>query len=115
MKKEFQLRNRVFLRFAFVVTMFSVPFFLGACSSSYERGEELVAADEMKAGPGIFSGQSGGFYLVGGEEKVVADKPINKMNLDETSRTLDKKIEQLKQDQKELEMLKREINEKLKS
>ena len=114
MKKEFQSTNKMSLRPVFILTMFSVSLALGACSSSYERGEELVAADEMKAGPGIFSGQKGGFYLVGGEEEVTATKPISKMNLDETSRVLDEKIEQLKRDQKELETLKLELNKKLK-
>ncbi len=87
--------------------------FASACSSSYERGEKLSAGDEMKSGPGIFSGDKGGFYLVGGEEKVADEKPVSKMNLSETSKVLDQKIEQLKQDQLELEALKRALNKKL--
>ena len=115
MKKEFQSRNKIFLRSAFVVAMFSVSFVLGACSSSYERGEDLVAADDMMEGPGVFSGDKGSFYIAGGKEKVAVSKPVSTMSAAETSKVLDNKIEQLKRDQIELETLKREINKKLKN
>ena len=99
MKRIIVLNNRKLSRPILHLMMLFTSLFLAACSSSYERGEALVAADEMKAGPGIFSGSKGGFYLVGGEEKAVLSKPASKMNLDETSKVLDEKIEQLKRDQ----------------
>ena len=95
-----------------LLTVLVLPILLVACSSNYERGNALVAADEMMEGPGVFSGEKGGFYLVGGE-KVAAAKPVSKMNLSETSKVLDEKIEQLKRDQIELEALKRDLNKKL--
>ncbi len=96
-----------------LLTVLAFPVLLAACSSNYERGNALVAADEMMEGPGIFSGEKGGFYLVGGGEKVAAVKPVSKMNLNETSKVLDERIEQLKRDQIELEALKRDLNKKL--
>ena len=96
-----------------LLIVLALPVLLSACSNSYERGDTLVAADEMKEGPGIFSGQKGAFYLVGGEEKAPASKPVSKMNLDETSKVLDDKIEQLKRDQRDLEQLKLELNKKI--
>ena len=101
------------LRAFTMLMVFSLPFVLSACSNAYERGDTLVTGDEMKSGPGIFSGQKGVFYLVGGEEKASATKPVSKMNLDETSKVLDDKIEQLKRDQRELEQLKLELNKKI--
>ena len=110
MKKIYYAKKtRTFL----LLTIITVPLFMTACSSFFERGEPLVAADEMKEGPGVFSGQKGGFYLVGGEEKVASVTPVSKMNYDETSKILDNKIEQLRNDQKELEELKRQLNKKL--
>ncbi len=95
-----------------LLTVLALPVLLAACSSNYERGEYLTTGDEMKEGPGIFSGEKGGFYLVGGE-KVASAKPVSKMNLNETSKVLDERIEQLKRDQIELEALKRDLNKKL--
>ena len=96
-----------------LLTVLALPVLLAACSSNYERGEYLTTGDEMKEGPGIFSGDKGGFYLVGGEKVAPANKPVSKMNLSETSKVLDERIEQLKQDQIELEALKRDLNKKL--
>ena len=73
------------------------------------------------AGPGLFSGEKGAFYVVGGEQKPKAQtvgtapttKSVSNMDLNETSKVLDERIRQLQRDQMELELLKREINKKL--
>ncbi len=93
--------------------MMVTPAFLSACSSSYEAGAPLRAADDMMEGPGIFSGDKGGYYVTGGKEKVVASKSVSTMSASETSNMLDERIEQLKRDQIELETLKRDLNKKL--
>jgi len=85
--------------------------FLTACTSSLEKGNTLIAADEMKQGPGVFSGKQGAFYLAeGGKSKTSTPKPASKISFEETSITIDKKIEQLDKDRKELERLKHQIN-----
>ncbi len=86
---------------------------LAGCSSAYQKGEPLVAADEMKAGPGIFSGEKGGFYLVGGETKNNTP-PVSEMNRSDTLRAIDNRIKQLDRDKMELEQLKEAIDKKLK-
>jgi len=96
------------------IIILMLPIILSACSNTYMKGETLVAADEMMDGPGLFSGPKGAFYLVGGEEKVVT-KPLSKMSVDDTSKLLDDKIKQLKQDQIELENLKRDLNKRNKT
>ena len=100
---------------------------LTACSSSFPTGEPLESADDFKQGPGVFSGEKGAFYLVGGDKKkqesvekqnssvTFYQKPVANMNLNETSKVLDDKIRQLEQDQKELELLKREVDKKIKA
>jgi len=86
---------------------------LAGCSSAYQKGEPLVAADEMKAGPGIFSGEKGGFYLVGGKGNSRSSSSLNEMNLDETSKYLQGRINQLRRDQKDLELIKSQVDKKL--
>ena len=98
-------------KFLFIIVCAS-PIFLSACSSSLQRGEPLIAADEMMDGPGIFSGKAGGFYLVGGNTDTVEAKPVNKMTLEETSLAIDNKIKQLNQDRIELERLKRQLKKR---
>ncbi len=111
----------------YLVYVLPFSFFLVACSSNliYEKGETfaLLPADEMMQGPGLFSGEKGAFYVVGGDKKVApkttvaapakASKPISEMDLNETSEVLDERIRQLQRDQMELELLKRQINKKL--
>ncbi len=104
-----QIKSSSLALLAIMVT----PAFLSACSSSYERGAPLVEADEMMEGPGVFSGDKGGFYIVGGKEKAVASKPVSTMSATETSKVIDERLEQLKRDQIELEALKKELNKKL--
>ena len=113
MRNFLKIDDKTSLRYQLIIVLLIFPVFMSACSSSYERGSYLTTGDEMKEGPGIFSGESGGFYLVGGDNKKVATRSISEMNLNETSKILDRKIEQLKRDQMELEVLKRNLNEKL--
>lgn len=111
--KSTSLRNKMTL--ITVTIILTVPLFLSACSSSYERGDKLVAADEMKEGPGIFSGKKGAFYLVGGESKTTNPESLKKMNREETNRAIDDKLKQLDQDRHELEQLKEALNNQTKS
>ncbi len=113
MKKLFFLRKKLNLQFLLLIPMMIIPVFLGACSSSYERGEPLRTADEMMQGPGMFSGDKGGYYIAGGKRKPVASESVSSMSAKETSKVIDQKLEQLKQDQIELEALKKELNKKL--
>jgi len=114
MRNLLKIKNKTGLKYQAIIMLLITPVFLSACSSSYERGAYLTPGDEIKEGPGIFSGESGGFYLVGGDSKKVASsRSISEMSLNETSKVLNKKIEQLKRDQIELEILKRSLNEKL--
>lgn len=114
--------------------MVSIPFILGSCSSTATTGEtfELLPADEMKSGPGLFSGEKGGFVIIGGDKKKTTSatsnttsvaptgttrstKSIGNMDLQETSKVLDEKIKQLERDQAELEKLKSEVDKKLRN
>ncbi len=106
-----------------------LPFLLVGCSSSIldnGQGESfaLIPADEMMQGPGVFSGEKGAFYVIGGDKKakpqtVSTARPVTRsvsnMDLNETSKVLDDKIKQLQRDQMELELLKREVDRKLKN
>ena len=85
---------------------------LAGCSNSIKEGEAYLPNDEIKQGPGIFSGEQGAFYLVGGNSKnsSKAQKPIAKMSTEEATQAIDKKIEQLNQDKIELEALKQQLN-----
>ena len=115
-----------------IIKILAVSLLLGGCSSSLLNsgdGEQitLLPADEMKQGPGIFSGEKGAFYIIDGNKKkqesvekqnssvTFYQKPVANMNLNETSKVLDDKIRQLEQDQKELELLKREVDKKIKA
>lgn len=119
-----------------VAKILVLSLFMGGCSSSIlsDGGGEsfaLLPADDMMQGPGIFSGKKGEFYIIGGDEKkqesvekqndkqnssvTYYQKPVANMNLNETSKVLDDKIRQLEQDQKELELLKREVDKKIKA
>lgn len=78
----------------------------------------------MMQGPGLFSGEKDAFHIVGGDkkanlQKVVAParttKSVSNMDLNETAKVLDDKIRQLQRDQMELELLKREVDKKLKN
>ena len=104
-----------------------LPFLLVGCSSSVlnnGQGESfaLIPADEMMQGPGVFSGEKGAFYVIGGDKKAKPQtvntvrpvtKSVSNMDLNETSKVLDDKIKQLQRDQMELELLKREVDKKL--
>ena len=106
-----------------------LPIILGGCSSllsTSRQGEtfELLPADDMKQGPGVFSGEKGAFYVVGGDKNAPQQtevsqsyntKSISDMDLNETSKVLDNKIRQLQRDQMELELLKLEVDKKLKN
>lgn len=109
MEENYLSNKRINQKLAMIIFL-AISVFLTACSSSFERGDALIAADEMKEGPGIFSGQQGAFYLVGGKQKASTSKPVNKMSVEETSIAIDKKIEQLENDRKDLEQLKRQLN-----
>jgi len=113
MKKQLLFGREINLSSLALITTMVSPVFFSGCSSSYERGADLVEADAMKEGPGVFSGDKGGFYIAGGKEKTVASKPVSKMSASETSKVIDEKIEQLKRDQIELEALKNELNKKV--
>ena len=106
----------------FVILIFSI--LVTACSSSLPRSEPLESADDFKQGPGLFSGEKGGFYAVGGDKRAKQEtvasptsstKSVSDMDLNETSKVLDDKIRQLQRDQMELELLKREVDKKLKN
>ena len=108
-----------------VIKILAVSVLLGGCSSSLldnSEGEQfaLLPADDMMQGPGIFSGEKGAFYIIDPDKKV--EKPavrnqssVSNMNLNETSKVLDDKIRQLEKDQLELELLKREVDKKIKT
>ena len=99
--------------------------FLSACSNTLSGSNESFAlhpVDEMKDGPGIFSGEKGGFYIVGGDKKAKAkaeaiaakeQSSVKDLSLNETSKVLDDRIKKLEKDQAELELLKQQIDKKL--
>ena len=111
-----------------MLKILAVSFFLGGCSSSLlENGDSeqlaLIPADEMKQGPGVFSGSRGAFYVIDPNKKTTQQnevtpttsnlKSVSNMDLNETSIVLDKKIKQLEKDQIELELLKRAVDKKI--
>ena len=129
------MKNKIMNNFNLVnrITFIVITLSLGACSSSLLSGGgntkplSLQPADDMKQGPGIFSGDKGSFYIIGGDKNkqksiekqnssvTYYPKPIANMNLNETSKVLENKIRQLEKDQMELELLKREIDKKIKA
>jgi hypothetical protein len=84
---------------------------------------EGTTADDMMAGPGLFSGDPDGFTIIGDKKKkanVVATPAsstpsVANMDMNQTSKDLEVKIRQLQRDQMELELLKREVDKKLKN
>ena len=82
------------------------------CSSNTRESEAYIANDEIKQGPGIFTGDKGAFYLVGGENTRKATKPVNKMSNEEATQAINQKLEQLNQDRIELEALKQQLKNK---
>jgi hypothetical protein len=126
MNFNFQFNNKsVHFPKLFAILVFSI--LVTACSSSLPISEPLESADDFKQGPGVFSGSKGAFYVVGGDKNKAEitekknssvtyyQKPVSKMDLNETSKVLDEKIKQLERDQMELELLKREVDKKLKN
>lgn len=135
---EYQMKTKITSHFQVVnvTKTLALSLLLGGCSSSLlsDGGSEplaLLPADDMKQGPGIFSRDKGAFFIIGGdkkEQKTVEEqidkqngsvtyyqKPVANMDLNETSKVLDDKIKQLEQDQRELELLKREVDKKIKT
>ena len=131
MSKIYQINNS---NFSYVLVVAIIPFLIGSCSSTNATTTtaaetfELLPADEMKPGPGLFSGDKGGFVIVGGDKKSKSvakntssitspksTKSVSNMDLQETSNVLDEKIRQLERDQRELEQLKSEVDKKLKN
>ena len=113
-----------------VAKIFTLTILLSGCSSSLlsSGGSEslaLLPADDMKQGPGVFSGDNGAFFIMGGNKKkqefveeqkssvTYYQKPVSNMDLNETSKVLNDKIKQLEKDKIELELLKREVDKKL--
>ncbi len=82
---------------------------LMACSSNTRESEAYIANDEIKQGPGIFTGDKGAFYLVGGNNARKATKPVNKMSNEEATQAINQKLEQLNRDRVELEALKQQL------
>ncbi len=118
MKKQFFLGKERSSQLLFTRAMMIIPVFLGACSSSNispqanHPAESPVGSDIME-GPGLFSGDKGAFYVVGGKDKATASKSVSSLSAKETSKIIDQKLEQLKQDQIELEALKKQLNNKV--
>lgn len=119
---KLQFNNKIFHFFRLFGVLF-LSVILVACSgfTSIENfTDELLPADDMMQGPGVMSGDKGGFYATGSPEKAKpqtvtrpASKSVSNMDLNETSQVLDDKIRQLQRDQMELELLKREVDKKL--
>lgn len=92
---------------------------LSGCAGSIEQGDPLIPVGDETTGPGLFTGESGVFYVVGGDSKQLArtshttPKDLSIQTLQGTSEILEQKIQELEQQQKELEELKREVNKKL--
>jgi len=107
----------------YVPSIAIITIIVAGCSGSAPKNGPsfLYTGSDIMEGPGLFTGEKGAFYVVGGEKKpkaqLVSDTPATKsiddMDLDETSKVLDDKIKQLQRDQIELEILKRDINKKL--
>ena len=107
-----------------ILSILAVSFLLGGCSNTLlETGDSeplaLLPADDIKQGPGIFSGEKGGFFLVKDlnkkptEAEETTPNTVSKMNLDETSKVLEDKIKQLEKDKLELELLKQQVDKKI--
>ncbi len=110
-------REVVFRGVVWIALLVSPLAILGCSSLSNNVGESgsYVANDEMLEGPGLFTGAEGAFNVVGGaDKKVSSNKSVSAMNVEETTQAINKKIKQLDQDKLELEMLKRQLNNKSK-
>ena len=107
--------------------MLALTLLVAGCSSTLlntggSETLELLPADEIKQGPGVFSGEDGGFFFIKDLKKkpsteaaptTTPSSSVDKMNLDETSRVLEDKIKQLEKDRIELELLKSQIDKKI--
>lgn len=117
-----------------VIEVLTISLLLGACSSTptvteNTKFEELLPADEMLEGGGIFSGEKGEFIVASSEKRArqqtlakqqqaavspeITQSSVSNLNLNQTSKVLDDKIKQLEKDQIELELLKSEIDKRL--
>ena len=109
--------------FLYVPSIAIISIIVAGCSGSTPKNGSSFShtGGDIMEGSGLFTGEKGAFYVVGGEKKpkaqtvnaTPATKSIDAMDLNETSKVLDNKIKQLQRDQIELELLKREINKKL--
>jgi hypothetical protein len=110
------------------LALLALPGLLIGCSMMREQPEEdkveLLPADDMMSGPGLFTGDNGAFMVLGGKKKKSATtknapnrpiKSVSNMDLNETSRVIDEKLRQLEQDQIELELLKQELDKKIRN
>lgn len=101
-----------------------------ACSSSASKFDspELLPADSMMQGPGLFSGNDGSYNALAAKKpsKVVEAKSSQTMSspatsslegkdLQQTSELLEEKIKQSQRNTIELELLKRQVDEKLRT
>lgn len=110
-----------------ILKLLAISLLLGGCSSSLlNTGDSeplaLLPADDIKQGPGIFSGEKGGFFIVKASNKkpsevtaetTDAKKSVSNMNLDKTSKILEDRIKQLEKDKLELELLKLQVDKKI--
>ena len=102
-------QKKIIKSFSVLVLLTSL---VGCSSSAVNQGEAYRPNDEISEGPGIFSGKKGAFFLVGNNN--TDSKPSKKINsTEEAVNVINQKIEQLDKDRAELEILKKQLNNKL--
>lgn len=102
-----------------------ISIFTIACSSSIPQSDspELLPADSMMQGPGVFTGDNGAYSALESKKRkqTVSVKPsptpttLDNKDLKQTSDILEEKIRQSQRNTIELELLKRQVDQKLKT
>ena len=109
-------RRKVYKFYNVMIGIFIFPFIITSCSTT-KSSKNFIEFNEDTKGPGFFSGNKGGFYLL--REKKVPKIKVNQsysknmMSLKESSKELEIQIQRLQKDKVELEHLKQRIDRKL--
>lgn len=122
------IQKPIMLKTIKLLSIVSISILTVACSSSTSQIDsfELLPADSIKQGPGVFSGNNGSYTAIGTKKpsKVAKIKPastalttssLEGKDLQQTSELLNEKIKQSQRNTIELELLKRQVDAKLKT
>ncbi len=115
------MTNKAWRARAAVIALTSVFLFLGGCSVPFKGSGPATGEmdpdrtnEDIREGPGLFTGEEGGFVYRRGQVRDVPNAPPTQTQTDrlsEQSREFDRQIEELERQRRELELLKEELKQ----